>query len=148
MSVVFRDAVKADIPAVLALLQDDMLGAGREVDDLGVYERAFDQMAAEGTNVLVVGERDGVVVATYQLTLIAGLSLRAARRANVESVRVASHLRGQGIGAEMMADAEARARAAGAALMQLTANAKRERAHAFYQSNGFVKSHVGFKKDF
>ena len=147
MSVLFREARREDIPAILALLQDDMLGAGREMDDLAAYEQAFDDMAAEGTNLLLVGERDGTVVATYQLTFIAGLSLRAARRANVESVRVASRLRGQGIGAAMMADAETRSRAGGAALMQLTANAVREKAHAFYEQNGFVKSHVGFKKD-
>ena len=62
------------------------------------YLAAFDRMAEEGNNILIVGEDAGRIVATCQLTFISGLSLRAARRAQVESVRVASRLRGRGIG--------------------------------------------------
>ena len=146
MSVAFREATRADVPAVLALLEDDHLGAAREGADLQRYFAAFDAMAAEGGNRLIVGERVGVVVATYQLTFIAGLSLRATRRAQVESVRVASDLRGGGIGAVMLADAEARARAAGCGLIQLTMNTSRKDAWRFYERIGFEPSHVGFKK--
>ncbi len=146
MSVVFREATRADVPAVLDLLEDDRLGAAREGADLDHYLKAFDAMAAEGGNALIVGERDGIVVATYQLTFIAGLSLRATRRAQVESVRVASDLRGGGIGEAMLADAEARALAAGCGLMQLTMNATRADARRFYERIGFEPSHVGFKK--
>ncbi len=146
MSVAFRQATRADVPAVLALLQDDRLGAAREGADLDHYLAAFDAMTAEGGNTLIVGERDGAVVATYQLTFIAGLSLRATRRAQVESVRVASELRGGGIGEAMLADAEARARAAGCGLVQLTMNRARTDARRFYERIGFVPSHIGFKK--
>ena len=147
MTVTFREAVRADVPAVVALLQDDVLGAGREADDLAVYAAAFDAMATEGTNRVIVGEESGRIVATYQLTLISGLSLRAARRAQIESVRVASDLRRAGIGAAMIADAEARARAGGAVLLQLTMNATRADARRFYERAGFAPSHVGFKKE-
>jgi len=146
MSVVFREATRADVPAVLALLRDDALGSAREDADLAHYLAAFDAMGAEGGNTLIVGEQDGVVVATYQLTLISGLSLRATRRAQVESVRVSSALRGGGIGEAMLADAEVRARAAGCGLLQLTMNASREDARRFYERIGFAASHVGFKK--
>jgi ribosomal protein S18 acetylase RimI-like enzyme len=73
--------------------------------------------------------------------------LRAARRAQIESVRVATDSRSQGIGEAMFADAEARARAAGCALMQLTMNASRTEARRFYERIGFTPSHVGFKRD-
>ena len=86
------------------------------------------------------------VLATYQLTVISGLSLSAARRAQIEAVRVDASLRGQGAGAALMADAEARARAAGASLMQLTSNASRTDAHRFYERLGYAPSHIGFKK--
>lgn len=142
----WRLATRDDVAAVVALLTDDDLGARREVADLAPYLAAFDAMQAEGNNHLIVGEQDGVIVATYQLTFITGLSLRAARRAQVESVRVASNLRSSRIGAALMADAEARARAAGCSLIQLTTNRERSRAHAFYARQGYEPSHFGFKK--
>ena len=142
----FRPAVRADVPAVVALLRDDVLGQGREDSDLQRYLTAFDQMKTEGGNQLIVGvDEDDLVQATYQLTFISGLSLRAARRAQVESVRVAGHLRGQGAGAAMLQDAKERSRAAGCQLMQLTMNASRTDAHRFYEGLGFVASHIGFK---
>ncbi|MDV7141989.1 GNAT family N-acetyltransferase [Tropicimonas sp. TH_r6] len=128
------------------MLADDMLGKGREGLDLARYLAAFEAMQAEGSNLLIVGETDGTVLATYQLTIISGLSLRAARRAQLESVRVAADRRGQGIGAALMADVEARARAGGCTLVQFTSNSARKRAHDFYTSLGYAPTHVGFKK--
>lgn len=142
----FRDARREDVPAMVALLRDDVLGAGREGEAIGTYLAAFDAVAAQDGNSLIVGEADGRVVAICQLTVIAGLSLRAARRAQVEGVRVAADLRGQGIGALLMAEVEWRARAAGCVLLQLTSNAGRERAAAFYRGLGFEPTHLGFKK--
>ena len=143
----FRHATRTDVPQVLALLLDDALGATREATDIAPYLTAFDRMQEDGNNHLIVGaDPDGTLIATYQITFISGLSLRAARRAQVESVRVASHLRGQGIGHAMFADAEARARAAGCVLMQLTMNSNRQDARRFYESLGFAATHHGFKR--
>lgn len=142
----WREAVRADVPAIVALLADDVLGAARETTDPADYLDAFDAIAQEGGNLVIVGEQAGQVVATYQITFISGLSLRAARRAQVESVRVRGDLRGQGVGRQLLDDAEARARAAGCALMQLTSNATREDARKFYERNGYVASHIGFKR--
>ena len=147
MSVSFREATRDDVPAVIALLQDDPLGAAREGRDLDRYLAAFDAMAQEPGNGIVVGEAEGRIVATYQLTFISGLSRDATRRAQVESVRVAADLRGSGVGRAMMADAEARARAAGCGLMQLTTDRSRGRAHAFYDRLGYVASHIGYKRE-
>lgn len=144
--VTFRPATRDEVPAIVALLRDDTLGAAREAEDPAPYLAAFDRMAEEGANQIIAGVADGQVVACYQITFITGLSLHAARRAQVEGVRVAAHLRGQGIGATLMADAEARARAAGCALIQLTSNATRARARAFYERLGFTPSHIGFKR--
>ncbi len=137
--IAFRVARRDDVPAVVALLADDMLGAAREAQDMAPYLAAFDRMAGEVGNTLIVGtDAAGGVVATYQITFISGLSLRAARRAQIESVRVSRSLRGQGIGRQMFADAIG-------ALVQLTMNAQRGDANRFYESLGFVPSHTGFK---
>lgn len=146
MKVHFREARRADVAAVVDLLMDDCLGSSREGEDLEVYLTAFDAMEAEGNNHLIVGEAAGQIVATYQITFISGLSLRASRRANVESVRVSSEKRRHGIGAAMIANAEARARAADCSLIQLTMNAARLGSRTFYESLGFTASHHGFKK--
>ncbi len=62
-------------------------------------------------------------------------------------MRVAAGLRGQGIGAALMRDAEDQARAAGCGLLQLTTNKARPDAHRFYERLGFTPSHIGYKRD-
>ena len=47
MTVAFREAQKADLPAILALLQDDALGSAREGAEMALYEAAFDDMARD-----------------------------------------------------------------------------------------------------
>lgn len=144
--IAFRPATRDDVAAVVALLADDALGRGREQADLSPYLAAFDAMGDDPMNRVIVGEAGGEIVACYQLTVIRGLSLSAATRAQIEGVRIAAHLRGQGQGAALVADAEARACAAGAVLMQLTSNATRGEARRFYEAQGYDPSHVGFKK--
>ncbi|TDK41415.1 GNAT family N-acetyltransferase [Antarcticimicrobium luteum] len=147
MTIRFREGGREDVAAVVALMADDMLGKGRETAGMDRYLAAFDAMQREGANKLIVGEDDsGAVVATYQLTFISGLSLSATRRAQVEGVRVADHLRGQGLGAQMFADVERRAREAGCGLIQLTMNKSRTDSHRFYERLGFTASHIGFKR--
>ena len=137
-----RRARREDVPAIVALYADDLLGAARETPDaLDVYYAAFDRLDGE----LLVGELDGRVIATLHLTLIQQLSSRAAKVAQIEAVRVAGTLRGRGLGEALVRDAIARARAAGCARVQLTSNSERRDAHRFYQRLGFVASHAGFK---
>jgi GNAT superfamily N-acetyltransferase len=141
----FREARREDVSAIVDLLRQDALGETREGRDLDSYLAAFDAMSTESGNLAIVGEAEGRIVATYQITFISGLSVSAARRALIEGVRVAEDQRGQGVGRTMFADAEARARAAGCRLMQLTMNATRD-SRTFYERLGFEASHVGFKR--
>lgn len=109
-AVAFREARRNEVPAVLALLRDDMLGQAREGDELGPYLAAWEAMQKEPGNQLIVGVIGDEVVACYQITVISGLSLSAARRAQIEGVRVRPDLRGQRVGEALIRDAEARAR--------------------------------------
>lgn len=145
----FREATLADLPAILALLRDDPLGAAREPAalDLAPYAAAFARIAASAEQQLIVGERDGQILATCQLAVLPGLSNRGRVRGQVEAVRVAADQRSQGIGAALMAEAEARLRAAGCGVIQLTTHRSRARAHAFYERLGFTASHIGYKRD-
>ncbi len=146
MTVTFREAVREDVQYIIDLLADDVLGRERELGKLSAYEEVFDRISDDPNNTNIVGIADDVVITGYQLTIIPGLSLSAAIRAQIEGVRVATDLRGSGIGTALVADAETRARKAGATLLQLTMNRTREDSHGFYVARGFVPSHVGFKK--
>ncbi len=143
---IFRTATRQDVPALVALLADDPLGKGRETAGMEAYLQAFDRIAAQPMHQIIVAEKGGQIVATCQLTILHGLSRAGMTRALVEAVRTAEHQRGQGIGAALMAEVEARARAAGARMVQLTTDKSRGRAHAFYDRLGYEPTHIGYKK--
>lgn len=141
-----RRATRQDVPAIVALLADDPLGAAREdTGDLTAYLDAFERVDADPAHELVVLDDRGEVVGTLQLTLLPGLSRRAALRAQVEAVRVASSRRGQALGELLLRWAVERARERGAVLVQLTTDASRGDAHRFYERLGFAATHVGMK---
>ncbi|WP_416430377.1 GNAT family N-acetyltransferase [Paenarthrobacter nicotinovorans] len=141
-----RRARRGDLPRILALLADDQLGAVREsADDPAPYERAFDAIDADPAHLLVVGELDGEVVATFQVSYIPGLSRKGSWRSQIEAVRVSGELRGQGVGALMIQWAIDQARERGCSLVQLTTDKSRVAAHRFYERVGFVASHEGMK---
>lgn len=146
---IFRDARREDLPAIVAMLADDGLGKRRETPQAeGVdpaYETAFDEVAAQPGNRIIVAEMGGAVIGTFQFTVIAGLSRHGSKRAQIEAVRVAAHLRGGGIGEAMLRHAIEMARADGCALVQLSSDKRRGRAHLFYERLGFIASHIGFK---
>lgn len=144
-SITIRRARAEDVSAVVDLLADDGLGRGRESPGDPVYTEAFAAVDADPRQVLAVAESGGEVVATLQLTMIPGLSRRGATRALIEAVRVRSDLRGSGVGRELVRWAVTTAEEHGAALVQLTSDASRRRAHAFYEELGFHATHVGMK---
>jgi ribosomal protein S18 acetylase RimI-like enzyme len=149
--VTFRDARRADVPQIVALLADDALGASREAGpgrdgDLGdAYWSAFEQVEASPNNRIIVAEAAGQVVGTLQLTLIPGLSRQGMTRAQIEAVRIAGSQRGQGLGHTMINWAIAQAREAGCGLVQLTSDKQRPGAIRFYESLGFTTTHEGLK---
>ncbi|TCB90783.1 GNAT family N-acetyltransferase [Micromonospora zingiberis] len=143
---IFRDAVRADLPAVLDLLADDVLGRTRDVGEVdATYEKAFADITTDPRNQLVVAEVDGEVVGCMQLTYIPGLGRHGAERQLVEAVRIRSDQRGQGLGRSMMTWAIDQARLRGCGLVQLTTDKSRHDAHRFYLGLGFVASHEGMK---
>jgi GNAT superfamily N-acetyltransferase len=141
-----RRAGPADIAAIVAMLADDELGAARESPgDLAPYQAAFARLDKDPDQLLLVAVRDGAVVGTLQLTIIAGLSRRGATRAVIEAVRVHRAARRAGIGEQLVHWAVAESRRRGCQLVQLTSDKSRLRAHQFYERLGFTASHVGFK---
>lgn len=144
-----REGALDDLPAVVALLADDPLGAARErVGDRldPAYPAAFDAMRAQAGNALLVAELGGEVVGCLQLVIIPGLARAGMKRAQVEGVRVARAHRDRGIGERLVEAAVARALTEGCGLMQLATDVARNDAKRFYEHLGFVASHHGMKR--
>jgi ribosomal protein S18 acetylase RimI-like enzyme len=145
-----RRARREDVAAIVKLLADDHLGSGREVvsdpPQPGYFE-AFEKVDADRRNLLAVAEdASGAVVGTLQLTFIPGLSNQGAELALIEAVRVASALRGQGLGRVMVGWAMDEARRRGCRNIELFTHNSRLDAQRFYESLGFAKSHSGMRR--
>ncbi|MDI9884828.1 GNAT family N-acetyltransferase [Streptomyces sp. HNM0645] len=142
-----RPASPSDVPAIVAMLADDPLGAQREsLDDPAPYLAAFERLAADPNQHLVVAELDGRAVGTLQLTVIPGLSRRGATRSIIEAVRIHADERGGGLGTQLVEWAVEESGRLGCRLVQLTSDASRTDAHRFYERLGFEASHLGFKR--
>ena len=145
---VLRDAKRGEVAAIVKMLADDELGRTREEigDPLPApYYEAYEEIGRDPNNRLLVAEVRGEIVGTLQLTFIRGLSRKAARRAQIEAVRVAGPHRGTGLGEQMIRAAIEIARNAGCSIVQLTTDKRRTDAHRFYERLGFVASHEGMK---
>jgi len=140
-----RPATRDDVPAIVAMLADDHLGAQREQPGDPAYLDAFEALDSDPHQLLVVADEDGEPVGTAQLTFIAGLSRRGATRAQIEAVRVRSDRRGSGLGQELIRWAIETARERGCVVVQLTSDNSRTGAHRFYERLGFRATHVGMK---
>ena len=143
---IVREAVAADLDAIVALQREDVIREVHE-DDVPPAEcrAAFDEITADAHQQLLVGELDGDVVATAQVTWIRRLTYVGGEMGVVESVRVRADLRGRGLGERLMRHVVHLAAARGAVRVELTTNAQREAARRFYERLGFVGSHVGMK---
>lgn len=148
---IFRRATAADVPAIIAMLADDMLGASREAtgrESLPRYLGAFGEIDADANQFLLVVEDGARIVGTLQLTFIAGLSRGGQKRGLIEAVRVASDRRGEKIGEAMIAWALEKCRSESCGIVQLTTDKSRTEAHRFYDRLGFRPSHIGYKMEF
>jgi GNAT superfamily N-acetyltransferase len=148
--IVIRKARREDVAAIVRLLADDLLGAGREVvsdPPLAAYFEAFAKIAADERNLLVVAEdAAGQVIGTLQMTFIPGLSNQGAEMALIEAVRVDSSLRGQGLGQALLGWALDEARRRGCRSVELFTHNSRVDAQRFYERLGFAKSHAGMRR--
>ncbi len=145
---VYRDAVEADLPALVSMLAEDALGAGREDPSVPLnprYLEAFRCIDGDPNNALTVVEQSGAPVGMLQLTFIPYLTHTGSWRCLIEGVRIHRDHRGRGLGSEFIRWAIERARERGCTIVQLTSDKQRSDALRFYESLGFSASHEGFK---
>ena len=139
-----RPATAADIPAVLSLYAQPDLDNGKVLpveDAVALFER----FARYPDYTLYVAEQDGAVVGTFALLVMDNLGHLGSPSGIVEDVVVAPARQSGGIGRAMMQFAMERCREKDCYKLVLSSNAKRERAHAFYESLGFERHGFSFR---
>lgn len=148
----FRKANREDVPYIIAMIADDKLGKQRENYSIPLpenYYRAFDAIAADNNQELIVVEEDAHgIIGTLQLSFIRYLTYGGGIRGQIEAVRIRKDQRSRGIGVQLFEWAIERAREKGAHLLQLTTDKKRPEALEFYKKLGFTASHEGMKLHF
>lgn len=147
-NILFRRANSNDLTAIVSMLADDELGAGREDYQIPLpdsYVRAFDNIDKDKNQELTVALLSGEVIGTFHLTFVQYLTYQGGVRAQIEAVRVRSDQRGKGLGKYMFEYAIERSIVRGAHLLQLTTDKKRPEALKFYQALGFRATHEGMK---
>ncbi|MEA3012506.1 MAG: hypothetical protein QOD42_1051 [Sphingomonadales bacterium] len=133
-----REARPKDAEAIAPLI----VALGYEVTAAEV-KRRLAALKKAGMPALVAERGEIAGVLTIYLTQVLHRPRPVGR---ITMMVVAQDLRGQGIGTALVAEAEQRLAAKGCGLIEVTSNAKRLRAHAFYQRLGYQRTSYRFAK--
>jgi GNAT superfamily N-acetyltransferase len=140
-----REATAEDWPVVAALLaalgRPEALGTPEEED----LRRVFLAYLQRDDVVALVAEEDGRVVGFCDLEFRARLNF-SEPQAWIPDLVVAEEFRSRGAGAALLRRAEEIARERGAWGMELESATWRERAHAFYEREGWSYSGKSFTR--
>jgi GNAT superfamily N-acetyltransferase len=143
MEIRIRDAVAADLPAVLTLLKQLDVGHDRPFSPTEA-QRTFERLQSCPHHHLYVAIAQARIVGTFVLIVIDSIAHGGMPHGLVEDVVVDPEWRGHGIGKQMMQFAMARCREAGCYKMALSSHLSREKTHRFYESLGFEKHGFSF----
>ena len=138
-----RDITFDDLPDVLRLYAQPDFDNGEVLDDAqarALYARFLTYPDYK----IYVAEEGGRIVGSFALLVMLNLGHCGAPSAIVEDVVVDPQMQGRGVGAAMMSAAMDLARDKGCYKLVLSSNAKRVRAHAFYERLGFTRHGMSF----
>lgn len=147
MQITIREAKKEDLPSVLKVYGQQDMDAGNllTLEEAEKIYSAFQQYPSYRIYVAVEGEK---IVGTFALLIMHNLAHLGKKSALVEDVGVLPEFQGHGVGKLMMQFAMEEAKAHRCYKLVLSSNAKRERAHQFYDSLGFDRHGYSFRIDF
>ena len=141
MSIVVREATDGDVDALASLSTQ----LGYPADASTMRERLRRVQSLRAGCVFVAVEDGSVVGWTH---VVERVQLEDAPLAEIAGLIVEGTMRGSGVGAQLLQAAEAWARERGYMRMRVRSNVMRERAHRFYEREGYVgvKRQVVFEK--
>lgn len=135
-----RAADTRDAAAIAALI--GQLGYSVTADEVGDRLQTMD---AAGQTVLVA-EQGGRLIGCLSTSTMTVLH-RPAPVGRISMMVVDEQMRGQGVGAKLVAAAERLLAGRGCQLVEVTSNLKRTRAHHFYETLGYERTSARFAKD-
>ena len=138
---ILRPPVPGDTTAIARLL--DQLGHPGDSDDI---PRRVTAIVGDPDAAMWIAEVEGRVAGFGTALLIDAIHMNG-RVAQLTSLVVDEALRGRGIGAQLVAEAERWARERGALRISLTSALHRRAAHAFYERIGYAQTGVRLAKD-
>ena len=138
--VAIREAVAADAVEIAALIGH----LGYAVSAEEVAERLH--LIEMSGQAVLVAELDGRAIGCLSTSTMAVLH-RPAPVGRISMMIVAEDLRGQGIGAKLVAAAERLLRDKGCQLVEVTSNLRRTDAHRFWEGIGYERTSARFAKD-
>ena len=138
--IALRQAVAADADHIAALI--DQLGYPVSAENVA-GRLSLIEMSGQA---VLVAELDGRVVGCLSTSTMAVLH-RPAPVGRISMMIVAEDLRGQGIGAKLVAAAERSLRDKGCHLVEVTSNLRRTDAHRFWERIGYERTSARFAKD-
>ncbi len=147
MQIAIRVAEKSDLAGILAVYAQPEMDAG-EILPLEQAEKLYNIFQQYPCYRLYVAVADAKIVGTFALLIMDNLAHLGKKSAVVEDVGVLPEFQGQGVGKIMMEFAMQEARKNRCYKLVLSSNAKRERAHQFYDSLGFDRHGYSFRVDF
>ena len=100
---------------------------------------------ADRRQVLLVAETDGQVQGLVALETLYSVA-HGSELARITALVVAPDCERQGVGRRLLREVEQRARQAGIARIEVTSNARRSAAHAFYRACGYADGSLRFVK--
>lgn len=146
LNINFRSAKIEDISTLVKLIADNEIGKEREdINDLQIYNKAFKEISKSANDYLIVMEMEGIIIGIAHLTIITHLSLKGAKRGNIETFHIDSNFRNKGFGTKLMKYILEYGKEKEVKIFQLTTNKKRIDAKRFYEKLGFISTHEGLK---
>lgn len=139
-----REAFKSDLFDVLRLYAQPDIDAGK-VLPLPEAERLFERITRYPDYNIYVAVCDGQIIGTFALLIMDNLGHLGSPSAIIEDVAVDPEWQGRGVGKMMMQHAKKICEEKGCYKVILSSKLIRERAHAFYESLGFVRHGYSFR---
>jgi GNAT superfamily N-acetyltransferase len=131
-----RKAEAKDIPAILAMY-DALEYPGTTSVSTEEARKIFLRMEQSAFHHVYVAENETDCVGTFVLSILEYMAHGGKSAGILEDVVVARDYRSRGIGKKMVVRAMEICREKGCYKLALSSNAKRERAHGFYEKEGF-----------
>jgi GNAT superfamily N-acetyltransferase len=138
-----RQAEETDLDEVLRLYAQPDFDNGQILpieEARALYRRFFDYPDYK----IYLAEIDGRVIGSFALLVMFNLGHCGAPSAIIEDIVVDPDMQGRGFGRDMMQAAMNMAREKKCYKLVLSSNARRTRAHSFYENLGFQRHGVSF----